>query len=89
MISKEDYFKPHMCPVCGKFEFDSHGSFDICDVCGWEDDPIQEEDDEAGGANWESLRGYRALYKAGKHNATDEEKMKWFRESGFLKNQGA
>ena len=89
MIDRADYYKPHMCPVCGKFEFDSHGSYDICDICGWEDDPIQEDDPDAGGANWETLRGYRALYKAGKNNATNEEKTKWFRESGFLKNKGA
>ena len=34
----------HNCPVCGKFEFEERGSFDICENCGWEDDPIQEED---------------------------------------------
>ena len=31
----------HLCPVCGKYEFEEQGSFDICDVCGWEDDPLQ------------------------------------------------
>ena len=78
MIDREDYFMPHMCPVCGKFEFPTHGSFDICDVCGWEDDSAQEnEEEDEGGANWEGLKGYRALYKAGMHEASEEEREKW------------
>ncbi len=24
------------CPVCGKFEFEEYGDFDICPVCNWE-----------------------------------------------------
>lgn len=76
-----EFYKPHMCPVCGKFEFPAHGSFDICDVCGWEDDATQEEDPEAGGANWEGLKGYRALYKAGLHEAPTEEKLKWLKDN--------
>ena len=76
-MSEEEYFSPHKCPVCGKFEFPTHGSFDICDVCGWEDDFSQEQDPEFGGANWEGLKGYRALYKAGMHEASNEEKRAW------------
>ena len=78
-MTKEEYYSPHMCPVCGKFEFPTHGSFDICEVCGWEDDYVQEQDPEFGGANWEGLKGYRALYKAGMHNAPADEKDKWIR----------
>ncbi len=33
----------HKCPVCGKYEFEYEGCFDICEVCGWNDDPIQFE----------------------------------------------
>ena len=32
------------CPVCGALEFvkqDFPGSYDICSICGWEDDAIQ------------------------------------------------
>ena len=80
-MTNEEYYSPHKCPVCNKHEFPTHGSFDICPVCGWEDDYVQEEDPEFGGANWETLKGYRALYKAGKHRASREEKWKFIRDN--------
>ncbi|WP_151638232.1 CPCC family cysteine-rich protein [Noviherbaspirillum aerium] len=44
------------CPCCGESTIDEPGSYEICDVCGWEDDPIQSSDPYlAGGANQESL----------------------------------
>ena len=50
----------HKCPVCGKFEFEYEGSFDICEVCGWHDDPIQGENpDEKACANKMSLNEAR------------------------------
>ena len=56
----------HKCPVCGKYEFESEGSFDYCDVCGWQDDPIQEENpDERECANQMSLNEAREAYKRG------------------------
>lgn len=30
--------KPHMCPICGEFEFVDIISYDVCPVCGWIDD---------------------------------------------------
>lgn len=55
----------HLCPVCGKYEFEERGSFDICEECGWEDDLVQEENpDEEGGANQMSLNQYKAEYEA-------------------------
>ena len=50
-------------------------------MCGWEDDYVQEQDPEFGGANWEGLKGYRALYKAGKHRASREEKWKFIKDN--------
>lgn len=42
----------HICPVCRENYFDERGSFDICPVCGWEDDNIQYNDHlYCGGAN--------------------------------------
>ena len=39
------------CPVCGQFELEE-GSCDICPICGWEDDNVQNADHNyAGGAN--------------------------------------
>lgn len=49
----------YTCPCCGykTFEQEPNGSYDICPVCFWEDDPIQLEDpDYEGGANPMSLR---------------------------------
>ncbi|MCR5769079.1 MAG: EAL domain-containing protein [Lachnospiraceae bacterium] len=44
------------CPVCGQTVFTEAGKYEICDVCGWEDDPMQRGDPNlAGGANKLSL----------------------------------
>lgn len=77
MISREEYSKPHKCPVCGQYEFPTHGSFDFCEVCGWQDDAVQEEDEEFGGANPEGLKWYRILYEHGKHELPLKEKYRW------------
>lgn len=36
----------HKCPCCGYYTFDEKpsGTYDICEVCFWEDDPIQLDD---------------------------------------------
>ena len=44
------------CPCCKSMSFEEAGVWDICSVCGWEDDPVQEKYPEAGGANKVSLR---------------------------------
>jgi hypothetical protein len=48
------------CPVCGYLMFaESPGSYDICEVCGWEDDALQLEFATTldGGANTITLLG--------------------------------
>lgn len=45
----------HLCPVCGKHKFKDSGAFEVCPVCGWEDDGFVEE----GGANGISLEEYK------------------------------
>lgn len=47
----------YTCPCCGYRTLDSQpGSYDICPICSWEDDPIQlASPDYAGGANTLSL----------------------------------
>lgn len=58
-------FTTHLCPVCGDYEFSGNGSFDICEVCGWEDDPVQMELlDETNCANRMSLSQARKAWKA-------------------------
>ncbi|MCR5165700.1 MAG: hypothetical protein K6C13_00555 [Oscillospiraceae bacterium] len=42
----------HICPVCRKYYFKEEGHYEVCEVCGWEDDSIQYEDHfYTGGAN--------------------------------------
>lgn len=45
------------CPACGFLTFNEPpGSYDICKICGWEDDPVQLAHPRMqGGANRESL----------------------------------
>lgn len=55
------------CPVCGKYEFEREGDYDICPVCGWENDGIQNSSpDMSGGANHMSLNEAREAYSKGK-----------------------
>lgn len=53
------------CPVCGKYTFQSGpGSYEICPVCGWEDDKAQYKDPNLkGGANRLSLKEYKRQYE--------------------------
>lgn len=54
------------CPVCGQATLDEPGVFEICDICQWEDDPLQRENQTlAGGANHMSLNQAKAAYKKG------------------------
>ncbi|WP_345552523.1 CPCC family cysteine-rich protein [Microbulbifer aestuariivivens] len=49
----------YTCPCCGYKTLDepATGTFDICDLCGWEDDTVQNQDpDYEGGANGICLR---------------------------------
>lgn len=54
------------CPVCGKYTFAEDNDFDICRVCGWENDGVQNDDPNyEGGANRMSLNQAREAYKRG------------------------
>ncbi len=49
----------YACPCCGHMTYleEPIGTYDICPVCYWEDDPVQSNNpDYAGGANIVSLR---------------------------------
>ena len=60
------FFVKHPCPVCGKTMFPTHSSYEICMVCGWEDDGVQEDDpDFPVGANGMSLNDYKRRYDDG------------------------
>ena len=54
------------CPCCGHltFEREPSGTFELCPVCFWEDDPVQYEDhDYEGGANRVSLNMARSNFR--------------------------
>lgn len=57
---------PHRCPVCACATLAEPGAFELCPVCGWEDDPDQAKDPtRATGANSVSLDVARARYRKG------------------------
>lgn len=56
-----------ICKCCGKYELDNNSIFQVCLICGWESDPVQEDNpDYSGGANEESLNEYKEKYKNNK-----------------------
>ena len=55
------------CPCCGKLTLDEEppGTWLICEVCWWEDDPVQFADPGyRGGANRVSLNEARSYFRA-------------------------
>jgi len=52
------------CPCCGVRTVSERGAYEICEVCGWEDDPGQRRNPFfRGGANEESLHDARRRWK--------------------------
>lgn len=59
----------HACPCCGYKTITD--TYDICGVCGWEHDPVQQDHpDDDGGANKTSLRDAQRNYR--RFGACDE-----------------
>src|SRR5947199_258026 len=58
--------RKYQCPCCGLFTLDEEppGTYEICMVCWWEDDPVQfANPDYRGGANEESLNEAREAFR--------------------------
>ena len=71
-----------ICPVCGKCEFEYKDFYEVCKICGWEDDGTQRDDpDYEGGANVLSLNQYKKAYQEG-----GLEKAKEERQIAYLKD---
>lgn len=52
------------CACCGHYTLPKDSIFEICEVCGWQDDEVQnEKPDYRGGANQMSLNEAKAAYK--------------------------
>ncbi|MBH9663718.1 hypothetical protein L0Z19_27105 [Burkholderia multivorans] len=68
MTTKKESHLP--CPCCESPTIGVRGDYEICPVCGWEDDPVQSDDPTfAGGANQSSLN------EARKHWQTTKSKV--------------
>ncbi|MCL1999127.1 MAG: hypothetical protein FWG65_10215 [Turicibacter sp.] len=65
---------PVKCPVCGEFEFEYRDDFDICEVCEWGNDSLQQDDPTfPGGLNVVSLNHARQNWQKYRTTITDEE----------------
>jgi len=56
----------YTCACCGQKTLEYKDFFEICPVCGWEDDPLQrDKPDYTGGANEMSLNQAKEAYRKG------------------------
>ena len=61
---KDENKSENICPVCGKYYFENKGKYEICPICGWEDDRVQRKyPDFKGGANKLSINEAREIYR--------------------------
>ena len=68
------------CPVCGRKRFSQFDDYDICFVCGWEDDTFQERYPNETGANWATLFEAQWAYEHGKTLYDDDRFVRTLRE---------
>jgi hypothetical protein len=55
---------PYICLACNSKNEGDYPSSNICDICEWQQDAVQEDDpDYTGGANCMSLNQYRSLWQ--------------------------
>lgn len=55
------------CPVCGRYELERENDFEICEVCGWENDGIQMDNpDEENCANQMSFNQAHKAWAEGR-----------------------
>lgn len=77
----------HICPVCRKYYFKEEGHYEVCEVCGWEDDSIQYEDHfYTGGANPLSVNICQMKYSLLHKDRTSSETKKLTEE--YKENYG-
>jgi len=66
-----------ICPVCEEFLFDEPDDFDICPLCGWENDGLQrDQKDYWGGANELSVNESRFVHSLLQNSETQEKMAK-------------
>ena len=58
-----EYF--YVCPCCANYLFTENGDYEICRICKWENDKVQNNDPKfEGGANKENLVDYRIRFRS-------------------------
>ena len=72
----------HTCPCCGykTLEKEAKGTYEICDLCDWEDDLVQNQDpDYEGGANSICLREAQHEFLKGFKGSDEYQKdSEWY-----------
>lgn len=65
-LKSEDILK-NSCPVCGYLTLDERDTFDICGICFWEDDGIDDfEENKDSGPNHMTLKEGRIIFQEAK-----------------------
>lgn len=71
-VMSKDILK-NSCPVCGYLTLNQRNSFDICAICFWEDDGIDDfEVNEDSGPNHMSLKEGREIFQEAKRKLLTE-----------------
>ena len=61
---KMNYSRKYACPCCGYYTLEEYRGYEICEICYWEDDPLQAENHHLYGANNISLEQARENYRS-------------------------
>jgi hypothetical protein len=62
------------CPVCGYLTLDERDAFDICGICFWEDDGIDDfEENQDSGPNHMTLKEGRLIFRRAKQKLLSTE----------------
>ncbi|WP_422651026.1 CPCC family cysteine-rich protein [Cupriavidus sp. H18C1] len=70
-----EHREAYQCHCCGQLTIGEPGGYEICEVCGWEDDPVQSADPTyTGGGNVLNLYQARLNWKSGNLGLFDEHK---------------
>lgn len=85
------------CPICGYLTLDERDAFDICGICFWEDDGIDDfEENEDSGPNHMTLKEGRIIFqvakrklisaKVGEDNLIDTLKEKFLKLDNLIEH---
>lgn len=79
MEHKRNLHGHYRCHCCGFYTLSEPGAWEVCPVCGWEDDPAQFRDPHReGGANPYSLMQAREHFR--QHGKSDPDLVASLRE---------